>query len=83
MTAQVEPERIATAYHEAGHAVMGCILGRFPESATIIPNGNGTVGETRFETDVHVPEFVLHYFDRSPAKQHFAEQRVLTGGLSR
>ena len=78
MTAQVEPERIATAYHEAGHAVMGCILGRFPKSVTIVPNGKSAVGETRFETDVKVPEFVRHYFDSSPAKQHFAEQRVLT-----
>jgi ATP-dependent Zn protease len=78
MTAHVEPERIATAYHEAGHAVMGCILGRFPESVTIVPNGKSAVGETRFETDVNVPEFVRHYFDSSPAKQHFVEQRLLT-----
>jgi ATP-dependent Zn protease len=69
----VDPQKIATAYHEAGHAVMGCVVGRLPLSATIVPDGKGVVGQVHFE--VGVPEFAKSYLNKSPAKRQYAEQR--------
>jgi hypothetical protein len=44
--------------------------------ATIIPDGKGGVGKTQFEAGV--PAFAERYLDDSPAKRHYAEQRVVT-----
>jgi ATP-dependent Zn protease len=66
---------IETAYHEAGHAVLGCLLGRIPLSVTIVPRGP-VVGETFFDTEV--PAFARSYFNQSAAKRSYTEQRVLT-----
>jgi ATP-dependent Zn protease len=44
-----EHERIGTAYHEAGHVVVGIIFGRVPQSSTILPDGKGRLGETKFD----------------------------------
>jgi ATP-dependent Zn protease len=71
----VDPQRLATAYHEAGHAVMGCIVGDPPLSATIVPDGKGAVGKVKFEAGI--PEFAKSYLNDSPAKRQYAEQRIL------
>jgi hypothetical protein len=40
-----------TAYHESGHAVCGCVLGRYPLSVTIVRDGHAA-GRTEFEATV-------------------------------
>jgi hypothetical protein len=42
-------EEEETAYHEAGHAVMGCILGRPPLCVSIVPDAHGNVGQTTLQ----------------------------------
>lgn len=64
-----------TAFHEAGHAVMGCIVGRYPVSVTIVPDGP-IAGKTEFEPGV--PSFARRYLDESPEKRAYTQQRVLT-----
>jgi ATP-dependent Zn protease len=49
-----EHERSATAYHEAGHVVVGIIFGRDPLSSTIKPDGKGQLGKTEFD---ETPDF--------------------------
>jgi len=66
-------DELDTAYHEAGHAVMGCLVNRLPLTATIVPNGP-IAGEVHFEPETRQFE----YFDNSPAKQELARQRVFT-----
>ncbi|MDI1347099.1 MAG: hypothetical protein PSV22_23860 [Pseudolabrys sp.] len=68
-------QEIETAYHEAGHAFMGCLIDRLPISVTIVARGQIT-GETFFEPDV--PKFARRVLDPSPEKRRYAEQRVLT-----
>src|SRR5262245_29014532 len=70
-----DQERIATAYHEAGHAVMGCLAGRTLEFVTIVPDGTGAVGRTQFTDDV--PDGAKRYFDQSEKKQRYGKARVL------
>lgn len=43
---QADPRSIATAYHEAGHAVMAMALGRLVQKVTIAP-GRSHLGEAR------------------------------------
>lgn len=47
------PELIATAYHEAGHAVMAIIVGRPIEKVTIVPaklqTGGGRLGQCKMQ----------------------------------
>ena len=54
-----------TAYHESGHAVMGCLVQRFPLWVSIIPDGRGGVGRTEFDTDGRR----YSHFDQSDAKK--------------
>lgn len=68
-------QEIETAYHEAGHAVMGCLLKRFPLSVTVVPRGQ-VIGETFFESEV--PDYAYSYLNDSPDKRRYAEQRILT-----
>ena len=70
-----QEQEIDTAYHEAGHAVMGCLLERYPEYVSIIPDGKGMVGETQFAAEV--PVYAKRHLDDSPAKRQYARQRVL------
>jgi hypothetical protein len=42
----------ATAYHEAGHAVVGALRNRPPDWVTIIADG-GAAGKTEFPTIGH------------------------------
>jgi ATP-dependent Zn protease len=65
-----------TAYHEAGHAVMGCLVGRVLTFATIVPDGTGAVGRTQYADDV--PACARRYFDRSEEKKRYTEARVLS-----
>jgi ATP-dependent Zn protease len=62
-----------TAYHEAGHAVMGCLLQRFPLWVSIIPDGKGGVGRTEFDPDGRR----YSHFDQSDAKKAYIRARVL------
>jgi hypothetical protein len=66
---------LETAYHEAGHAVMACVLQRYPQSVSIVPDGKGAVGITVFENDA--PEGGWRYFDRSAEKCQYIRMRVL------
>lgn len=65
----------ATAYHEAGHAVIGVLVERLPLSATIEPDGTGVVGKVDFEADA--PLQARRYFDDSLIKRAYARARVL------
>jgi hypothetical protein len=74
---------VATAYHEAGHAVLGCTYGCFPISVSIIADDNGLLGKTEFPNDV--PEAARRYLDTSPKTQRYVEQRamrVLAGAVA-
>lgn len=71
-----EEQRVSTAYHEAGHAVVGAIFGRNPTSVDITPDQSGNVGHTRFPNDV--PACMKSFFDESPEKKHYLKVRVLT-----
>ena len=64
----------ATAYHEAGHAVLGAIRSRAPISVTIVPNG-GAAGKNEFPDDCR-PEFNRH-LGNSPEKKKYIETRIL------
>ena len=59
----------ATAYHEAGHAVVGAIRGRAPLFVTIIRSGR-FAGRTEFPQDWQ--QKFMTYFDDSPEKHEFA-----------
>jgi ATP-dependent Zn protease len=69
-------ERTATAYHEAGHVVMGCVLGRIPQFVTIIPDGARAVGKAQYDGDI--PPYARRYLDESQPKKRYTEMRVLT-----
>lgn len=64
----------ATAYHEAGHAVIGALRGRAPTFVTIIPDGR-VAGKNEFPEDLR-PEFKNH-LDDSPEKRAYIETRIL------
>ena len=67
-------EEEATAYHEAGHAVMGCLLDRRPLRVDILPDSCGNVGHTKFPDDFH------EYEERNSDDQKkiaYVETRVL------
>lgn len=70
-----EENKEETAYHEAGHAVMGCVLERYPLSVSIIADGRGAVGRTEFEQDA--PQGGFRHFDQSEAKKKYIRMRVL------
>jgi len=71
-----EYARKGTAYHEAGHVVVGIIFGRVPQSSTILPDGNGRLGETKFDE-------TLDYMKGGPNRwvepgyRHYIEGRVV------
>ena len=67
----------ATAYHEAGHAVMGAIRNRLPQFVTIVPHGGIFVAKINFPKTVG-PEFKSHLGD-SPEKRTYIETRILIG----
>jgi cell division protease FtsH len=75
MAERTEQQREETAYHEAGHAVMGFVLRRYPQSISIIPDGTGAVGKTEFDKDA--PKGGFRYFDDSDAKRRYIRIRVL------
>jgi hypothetical protein len=65
-----------TAYHEAGHAVVGAVRDRTPIFATIVPDAGGAAGKTEFPKDWR-PEYKTH-FGGSPEKRAYIETRILT-----
>lgn len=73
---EVERSETVTAYHEAGHAVIGILSGRIPRSATIVPDGTGMVGMVDFDSDDGPPE-AKSYLSDTPAKRAYARSRVL------
>jgi ATP-dependent Zn protease len=64
----------ATAYHEAGHAVVGALRNRPPDWVTIIADG-GAAGKTEFPDDVR-SEF-KGYSGDWPEKRAYIETRIL------
>src|SRR5258706_2958076 len=75
MSGQTEGSKEETAYHEAGHAVMGCVLQRYPLSVSIVADGKGVVGKTVFERDA--PPGGFRYFDDSDEKKRYIRTLVL------
>jgi ATP-dependent Zn protease len=71
-----EHGRKATAYHEAGHVVVGIIFGRDPLSSTILPDGKGQLGETKFE---ETPDFAKLGPNNwvNPKYRHYIKGRVV------
>lgn len=69
-----DDERKATAYHEAGHAVMGFVCNRPPKSVDIQPDCCGNAGHTCF-TDDSAP--LKRYLDCSSEKRQYLQARVL------
>ena len=76
MNAEDSIDEEGTAYHEAGHAVVGAARGRPPISATIIPDGTGAVGKTEFPKD-WLPEYKTHFGDLAK-KRTYIDTRILT-----
>lgn len=70
-----EENKEETAYHEAGHAVVGCVLERHPLSVSIVADGTGAVGKTEFEQDA--PPGGFRHFDQSETKKKYIWARVL------
>lgn len=70
-----DAERKATAYHEAGHAVIGIVHGRVPTFVDIVYDTAGNAGHTFFAADL--PEGFKRYLNQSPEKQRYLEMRVL------
>jgi len=54
---------------------MACILERYPQSVSIMPDGMGAVGKAEFDRDA--PAGGWRYFDRSDEKQTYIRMRVL------
>jgi ATP-dependent Zn protease len=75
MSDQMEENKEKTAYHEAGHAVMDCVLEHYPLSVSIVADGTGAVGNTEFEQDA--PPGGFRYFDESEKKKKYIRTRVL------
>jgi ATP-dependent Zn protease len=75
MSDQAKENKEETAYHEAGHAVIGFLLGRYPVSVSIVADGKGAVGKTEFEQDA--PKGGFRYFDESEKKRTYIRTRVL------
>jgi ATP-dependent Zn protease len=64
-----------TAFHEAGHAVLGCLVQRPPLWVSIVPDEKGNVGRTEFEQDI--PQDGYRYLDESDGKKRYIRNRVL------
>jgi hypothetical protein len=64
----------ATAYHEAGHAVMAALRDLPPLSGSIVPAGNRVAGRTEFPD---VPPAFKNYLGTSAEKRAYIETRVL------
>jgi hypothetical protein len=63
-----------TAYHEAGHAIAGFVLGWPPLRATIVADGTGVVGSTEFDD---WPEPFTRVLNESAEKRRFIEDRIV------
>jgi hypothetical protein len=63
-----------TAYHEAGHAVAGYLLGYLPIDVTIERDG-AIVGRTNFDP---MPDSLKDYLNESREKREYIRARVIT-----
>lgn len=76
-----------TAWHEAGHALVGVLLGHEVSKVTIIPSTSGAGGVTFFNRDRigMVPkkeleeEIMIFYAGRASESLHFGKDKVTTG----
>ena len=68
-------QELATAYHEAGHAVVACCYNRIPETVSIVPDCKGAVGTIDFN-DVVPPEF-CNYLSKGDDKKAYIEMRIV------
>jgi ATP-dependent Zn protease len=85
----VDARLTATAYHEAGHAVMALKLGRPIQKVTISPaqlqNGGNRLGACEIQKGQHksskdwLEESVLILFSGMVAESHFTEQYCFEG----
>lgn len=76
-------EELATAYHEAGHAVVSCYYNRVPATVSIVPDGTGTLGMIDF--DDFVPAQFSNYLSQEDDKKCYVEMRIvikLAGSLA-
>jgi ATP-dependent Zn protease len=64
-----------TAYHEAGHAVIDCVVGLTVRSVTIVPNGK-VAGKTCVAEEGIPPEWDT-YSDRSAGKKKYIRRYTL------
>jgi ATP-dependent Zn protease len=71
----IEIERAATAYHEAGHAVVSSTFGRMPTKITITSDEDGCAGRTWFADDFK-PEYQNRH-NHSEEKQSYTRMRVV------
>ena len=69
-------QELATAYHEAGHAVVSCHYKRIPATVSIVPDGMGAVGSVYFNDDV--PVEYRNYLGDGDDKKSYIEMRVVT-----
>lgn len=87
----VSPELIATAYHEAGHAVMAVLQGRLVHKLTIVP-GKSAFGHKRLglcemgkgrskASRDHLEEEVLILYAGMVAEAHFTGEYCEAGAL--
>ena len=72
----VSDDKEATAFHEAGHAIVGAICGKPPLYVTIIAAG-GASGKTQFPDD-DAPRDFKRVLNHSPEKRLYIETRILT-----
>ncbi|WP_368508725.1 hypothetical protein [Bradyrhizobium lupini] len=77
MSDEMEEIKIETACHEAGHAVMGCLLERLPISVSIVADVKGAVDKTEFEQDA--PPGGFRHFDESERKKKYIRTRFDRG----
>jgi hypothetical protein len=73
MNQPADKVRTETAFHEAGHAVIGCLTGHVPLSVTIIADGP-FVGRTEFDD----PPPFTQLKQVSDTNTRYIEARVLT-----
>jgi ATP-dependent Zn protease len=67
-------KELATAYHEAGHAVVSCYFDRIPVNVSVVSMGN-IVGSVEFNDDI--PEHFTNYFGKSDDKKQYVQMRII------
>ncbi|WP_206745788.1 hypothetical protein, partial [Bradyrhizobium canariense] len=81
MSDEMEEIKIETACHEAGHAVMGCLLERLPISVSIVADVKGAVDKTEFEQDAPPCQSAFDWDPLSASKRDPFDRRALLVAL--